>query len=242
MQQSQVVFGFLAPADEQAAKAMDPAVGAFDDPAAGFDPGVAFELLGLHTPGAQMQGELKLPGQVPHLRLVVALVQAEPSWVLAGGAWPLDADIFQSFPRQLVIVAVGSGGDHAQWKALGFGDHTAFGAALGPVGGVGAGFFPRPREPWSSAPGHGKRRALRAWEDSFVGDIPHGESHNTLRAPAKLLLAPEHCHHQHLLTSRVTYKGEDKQGDDFTMTSCGGEAVCTIFKKPRASVRMVNPV
>jgi hypothetical protein len=71
-----VVVGLLAPADEQAAEAVEPGVGALDDPAAGAEAGVAFELFLLLAAGADVAGEAELVEELVDLRVVVALVEA----------------------------------------------------------------------------------------------------------------------------------------------------------------------
>jgi hypothetical protein len=56
-----VVFGFFRPADREAAEAVEPGVGALDDPAAGAEAGLAFEFLPLLAAGADVRGESILP-------------------------------------------------------------------------------------------------------------------------------------------------------------------------------------
>jgi hypothetical protein len=56
MEHGFIVIGFLFPANEETAKAIEPGVGAFDDPASGFGSGMTplgFDFL---APSAQVQG------------------------------------------------------------------------------------------------------------------------------------------------------------------------------------------
>ena len=54
MEHREVGVGALLPADEDAAEAVEPGVGALDDPAAGAEAGLALERLCLLAAGADM--------------------------------------------------------------------------------------------------------------------------------------------------------------------------------------------
>jgi hypothetical protein len=71
------VCAFL-PAGEDAAEAVEPGVGAFDDPAACSEAGLAFERLRFLAPAADVGGETELLEQLTYLVVVVAAVEAEP--------------------------------------------------------------------------------------------------------------------------------------------------------------------
>lgn len=101
-----MVVGFFAPADEQAAEAVEPGVGALDDPAAGAEAGLAFELFFLLAAGADMPVEAELVEELVDLRVVVALVQAEALWRLRGGVRPVDDDALERRAQQLEVVYV----------------------------------------------------------------------------------------------------------------------------------------
>jgi GDSL-like Lipase/Acylhydrolase family len=78
MKHCQVSVGPLLPANEDAAEAMQPGVGALDHPAAGAEAGLAFERLRLLAAGANVGGEAELGRELTHLGVVVAAVEAEP--------------------------------------------------------------------------------------------------------------------------------------------------------------------
>jgi hypothetical protein len=77
VEHGEVSVGAFLPTDEDAAEAVQPGVAAFDDPAAGAEAGLAFDRLRFLAAGADVRGEAKLLGELVHLRVVVALVQAE---------------------------------------------------------------------------------------------------------------------------------------------------------------------
>ena len=99
-----MVFGFLAPADEEAAEAVEPGVGALDDPAAGAKAGLPFDRLRLLAAAADVRGERELVGEGVDLLVVVGAVEAEPLRLLLGGRGPLDRDRLDRRPGELVVV------------------------------------------------------------------------------------------------------------------------------------------
>jgi hypothetical protein len=101
-----VIVGFLRPADEEAAEAVEPGVGALDDPAAGAEAGLALERLRFLAAGADVRGEAELVDERAHLVVVVALVQAEPLRPLRSGLRPLDRDRLDRLSDQLEVVQV----------------------------------------------------------------------------------------------------------------------------------------
>ena len=67
------VWAFL-PAGEDAAEAVEPGVGAFDDPAACSEAGLAFERLGFLATAADVGGERELLAELAYFVVVVAAV------------------------------------------------------------------------------------------------------------------------------------------------------------------------
>jgi hypothetical protein len=59
-EQGVVVFGVLRPADEERAAAVEPGVGALDDPAAGAEAGLLGDRLRLLAAAADVRGEAEL--------------------------------------------------------------------------------------------------------------------------------------------------------------------------------------
>ena len=77
MEHGEVGVGAFLPADEDAAEAVEPGVGALDDPAASAEAGLAFDGLRLFAAPADVSGEAKLVQQLAYLAVVVAAVEAE---------------------------------------------------------------------------------------------------------------------------------------------------------------------
>ena len=103
-----VVLGFFTPACEDAAKAIEPTMGAFDYPAADFLTGslsLGGSFLALR---ADVGDEAVGLEEGAHLIVVVALVQAGVLRVRLGRLGPVDRDALDGRFKQLEVVAVGS--------------------------------------------------------------------------------------------------------------------------------------
>ena len=107
VEHAEIGVGPLLPADQDAAEAVEPGMGALHNPAACFATSFPFgrDLL---AAGAQMKREAELLGQRPRLVIVIALIKAEPLRLFGRGCWPLDRDRIQRRPHQLVVVPVGT--------------------------------------------------------------------------------------------------------------------------------------
>ena len=91
MEHCEVGVGAFLPAGEDAAEAVEPGVGAFDDPASCTEAGLAFDCLRLFAAAADMGCEAELVGELVDLGIVVAAVEAEPL-----RASPLSASVARS--------------------------------------------------------------------------------------------------------------------------------------------------
>lgn len=78
MQHCEVGVGAFLPAGEDAAEAVQPGVGAFDDPAAGAEAGLVLDRLRFLAAAADVRGERELVGEFADLFVVVGGVEAEP--------------------------------------------------------------------------------------------------------------------------------------------------------------------
>jgi len=148
-----VVVGLFAPADEQAAEAVEPGVGAFDDPAARAEAFLAFDLFLLFTAGADMPGEAELVEQLVDLGIVVALVQAQALGRLRGGVRTVDHDALQGRTEQLEVVYVRAGDLEPDREAV----PVAENGPLGPFFALSVGFgpvFSPPNGAFPIAPSH----------------------------------------------------------------------------------------
>ena len=92
MEHREVGVGAFLPAGEDAAEAVEPGVGALDDPAAGAEAGLAFDCLRLLAAAADVGGEAELVGELVYLGVVVAAVEAEPLRLLRCRRGSLDRD------------------------------------------------------------------------------------------------------------------------------------------------------
>ena len=86
----EVKVGAFLPAGEDATEAVQPGVGALDDPAAGAEAGLALDCLGFLATAADVGGEAELGGELVHLWVVVALVEAQPVRLLGSRQGPFD--------------------------------------------------------------------------------------------------------------------------------------------------------
>ena len=105
--------------------------------------------LGFFAPRADVGHQTVGVEDVAHFLEVIALVQAEVTQVVLGGG-RLDGDALQGFLKQLEVVAVGPSHRQADRHAATLHEQRAFGARFAAVHRGRPGFFPPPREPWSS--------------------------------------------------------------------------------------------
>jgi len=125
VEHGQVGVGAFLPAGQDATEAVEPGVGAFDDPAAGAVAGLAFQRLRFFAAAADVAGEAELGGKLVHLGEVVALVEAETLRLLARPG-PLDRDTLDRRADELEVVQV-----RARWRdperdALALGEEAPF--------------------------------------------------------------------------------------------------------------------
>ena len=104
MEHCEVGVGSFLPAGEDAAEAVEPGVGAFDDPAAGAEACLVFDRFRLVPAAADVGGERELFGEVTDLFVVVGGVEAEALRSLPGRPGAFDRDRLDRPPRELVIV------------------------------------------------------------------------------------------------------------------------------------------
>ena len=104
MEHREVGVGAFLPAGEDAAEAVEPGVGALDDPAAGAEAGLALDRLRLLVAAADVGGERELLGELADLLVVVGGVEAEPLRELRRRLGPLDRDALERVAGELVIV------------------------------------------------------------------------------------------------------------------------------------------
>ncbi len=106
MEHCEVGVGAFLPAGEDAAEAIQPGVGALDDPAAGSEASLVFECPCFLATTTDVGGEGKLGGELAYLVVVVAAVEAEAVWCLWGRLGPLDRNRLDRLARELEVVQV----------------------------------------------------------------------------------------------------------------------------------------
>ena len=106
VEHGEVGVGAFLPAGEDTAEAVEPGVGAFDDPAAGAEAGLVFDRLGFFAAATDVGCEAELAGELVHLGVVVALVEAETLRSLPGRLGSFDRDRLDCLPGELEVVQV----------------------------------------------------------------------------------------------------------------------------------------
>ncbi len=148
MEHGEVGVGAFLPADEDAAEAVEPGVGALDDPAAGAEAGLALDRLCFFAAAADVGGERELLGQLADLLVVVGGVEAEPLRDLRGRLGPLDRDALERGAGELVVVQVRARRRDPEREALTLGEERSFrpflalSVGFGPVSSPPKGAFP----------------------------------------------------------------------------------------------------
>ena len=149
MQHSDIVFHLFLPPYEQAPEPVQPAVGAFYYPATGPVSRDCRFVYPFFSPAPNMAGIAPRCHQLPHLRVVVSLVQAQILGLLWGYFRTWDHDGLQRTFHQLPIVPVRPLHHHRDGKAMARRQQAPFGPAFAPVRRIGTGSFFPPRELWS---------------------------------------------------------------------------------------------
>ncbi len=104
MEHREVGVGAFLPAGEDAAEAIQPGVGALDDPAAGAEAGLVLDRVRFFAAAADVGGEPELLGELAHLVVVVAAVKAEPLRSPPGRLGPRDRDRLDRGAAELEVV------------------------------------------------------------------------------------------------------------------------------------------
>ena len=148
MEHREVSVGAFLPADEDAAEAVQPGVGAFDDPAAGAEAGLAFDRLRFRAAAADVRGEREFVGECADLVVVVGGVEAEPLGELWRRLGPLDRDAFERLAGELVVVQVRARCRDRERDALALGEERS----LRPFLALSVGFGPVSSPPRGALP------------------------------------------------------------------------------------------
>jgi hypothetical protein len=126
VEHGEVGVGAFLPAGEDAAEAVEPGVGAFDDPAARPEAGLALQRLCLLAAPADVRGEAELRRELVDLGEVVALVEADTLWPLPGRRRSLDRDRLDCLAGELEVVQVRARSRDRERDALTLGEERSF--------------------------------------------------------------------------------------------------------------------
>src|SRR5438034_8544859 len=127
-------------------------MGPFYYPPPRFEARLVFEGQGFFAPCPNVGGKAKLLHYLPHCGVVIPFVQTQPLGLLRRHGRTLNHDTTQGRLDQLHVRPIGSRDHQAEGHAVRFGQHAALDALLGPIRGIGAGFFPP-----LTAPSSGRR-------------------------------------------------------------------------------------
>ncbi len=138
MEKSYIVCCLLFPTDQNSSEAVQPTVGSFYHPPPSTLTGFFGDLFGFLTSGTNVGCKPKLNQGVPHLLVIISLIQAEVLRVFGCGLRSLHHDVFYRLPHQFHIVAIGPVHSQADWHPVPFGQEAPLRALLAPIGRVSA--------------------------------------------------------------------------------------------------------
>lgn len=147
MDESQVVADFLFPADKQTPRTVRPRVAAFDNPTPCTLARTAFCLN--FALARNVQNITQTSGKILRGLTTVALIQAKMLLAPSLRLGTRYGHGLQRGSQQSDIVSVRASDRNADRHAAGVGHDGSLDAELTAIGGVFAGFFPRPTAPWS---------------------------------------------------------------------------------------------
>ena len=143
MKQSQIIFRFLFPTRQYAAKAVHPAMSPFYNPAASFEPGFVLNRLCFFAARTNMSRIAEFFHQVSYLTRIITFIKAHTLLFPFSRLWPFDWNTFYSGFRHFAVMPISAINRKANWYSRAFGKQTAFNTFFSPVRGIWTGFFPR---------------------------------------------------------------------------------------------------
>jgi hypothetical protein len=149
MKQRQIIFGFLFPTRQYAAKAVHPAMCPLYNPASSFEASLMFNSLHLLATRTYMSSIAKLFYQISYLTRVITFIQAHPLRNLLRGLRAFYWDTFYGRLCHFAVMPISSINRQANRYSGTLSKQTAFNTLFGPVRRVWAGFFPRQVGPLS---------------------------------------------------------------------------------------------
>ena len=143
MKQRQIIFRFLFPARQYAAKAVHPAMCSLYNPATSFETGLVFNRLCLFATRTNMSGIAKCFHQVSYLTRIITFIKTHALFFPLSRFGSFHWNTFYRRLCHFAIMSISTINHQANRYARTFGKQTAFNAFFCPVRRVWAGFFPR---------------------------------------------------------------------------------------------------
>jgi len=149
MKQRQIIFRFLFPPRQNAAKAVHPAMGAFHHPATGFETGFMLDRLCFFPARTNVSRIAKFFHQVAYLTRIITFIKTHPLLFTFRRRWPFHRNTFYRCLCHFAVMAVGALNRQPYRNTGTVRQQTAFNAFFSSIRGVWAGFFPHPAGPLS---------------------------------------------------------------------------------------------
>lgn len=143
MKQRQIIFRFLFPTRQYAAKAVHPAMCSLDNPTASFETSLMLNCLCLFATRTNMSGIAKRFHQVSYLTRIITFIKTHALFFPFSRLWSFYRNTFYSCFRHFAIMSIGAINRQANRHTRTFRKQTAFNAFFSPVRRIWAGFFPR---------------------------------------------------------------------------------------------------
>jgi hypothetical protein len=150
MEQGFVVDRFLLPADQNPPEAIHPRGDAFDHPASSATALGAFRGL-LFAARLDMGRIAATAGFCTNDCRIESFIAAQMLPAARSRTRTTDRNAVQRRAEKSLIMYIGTVDCQPQGHAAAIGQHRALDPQFAPIRGIGAGFFPRPREPWLSS-------------------------------------------------------------------------------------------
>jgi len=144
MKQSQIIFRFLFPPCQDAAKPVHPAMRPFHNPATSLESSLMLNSLCLFTARPNMSSITKFFHQVAYLTRIITFIKTHTLFFSFSRIGSFHRNTFYRRFRHFAIMSIRTINRQTNRDARTFGKQTAFNAFFGSVRRVWAGFFPRP--------------------------------------------------------------------------------------------------
>lgn len=144
MRQSDIIFCFFFPANQNPSKAVQPTVGSLNNPVSGLLFGVCSQLFCFITTCFYMRSIAKLLNKLPHLIEIIFLIKTQMLTVIRSCFRALHKNAGDRCPRQFHIVLVCAFNGKPKGNACPIAQHRPLYPCFTPVGGVFSCFFSRP--------------------------------------------------------------------------------------------------